>query len=119
MTEIALSVILPALSGLERASVTLDCLRRQTRQDFEVVLVTRPAVQVQVPGLLVRHVEVEPPGLYVDAGITVAHLNISLWKPFLRHKFLGGWIFAGLRCEGWPMELISEADRRRLTPAPA
>lgn len=49
----------------------------------------------------VLHYELEPLGLYVDADLEVEHVNMSRWKPYLRHKLLGGWIFAGLRCGEW------------------
>ena len=222
MSEISLSVILPALNGVDVAAVTLQHLRRQTREDFEVVLVTRPDEAAEVPGLRCRsvslasgaataaeayaagirsaegdvvaltedhafpardwverllaahagpwvavcpaienanprtlvsradlllnfldwvepgsgpaaslaphnssyarrrlldhagddlteaiasertlHFALEGQGLYVEAGTSVAHVNLSLLGPFLRHKFLGGWIFAGFRSAGW------------------
>lgn len=222
MSDVALSVILPVLSGIEVASVTLEHLRRQTRGDFEVVLVTRPGEAAEPPGLRCRcvsfesgtgtaaeayaagirsaegdvvaltedhafpaedwverlleahggawvgvcpaienanprslvsradlllnfadwvepesgpasslaphnssyarrrllehagddlagaiasertlHFALQEEGLYVEADTGVAHVNLSLLGPFLRHKFLGGWIFAGFRSDGW------------------
>jgi len=218
--ELSLSVILPALGGVDAASRTLACLGRQTRSDFEVVLVTPDGAHPDSPDLRIRpvavdtrlaaeayvagivrargrvvalaedhafpaedwierllaahegrwaavgpaienanprsvvsradlvlnfldwiepetgpapslaphntsydrdallehagedlaramaserllHYRMEPHGLYVDADARVAHVNMSLWGPFLHHKFLGGWIFGGLRAEGW------------------
>lgn len=47
------------------------------------------------------HYELEDAGLYVDGDLAVQHVNMSRWKPFLRHKFLGGWIFGGFRSDDW------------------
>ncbi len=221
MSDFPLSVILPVLAGVERADRTLACLRAQTREDFEVVLVVPAGSEPpEVPGLRCRVVAVDaataaeayaagirraegqvvalaedhvfpppewaerllaahegpwaavgpamananpatlasradlvlnflewiepasgragglPPhnssyeketllevagdhlvealaservlhyelaerGLYVDGELAVEHVNMSRLGPFLRHKLLGGWIFAGLRCGGW------------------
>lgn len=220
MSDVSLSVILPALGGVDAASRTLACLGRQTRRDFEVVLVTRDGARPDLPDLRIRpvavdtrlaaeayaagirraegrvvalaedhafpaedwaerlleahegawaavgpaienanprstvsradlvlnfldwvepetgpasslaphntsydrdallehagddlaraltserllHYQMESDGLYVDADARVAHVNMSLWGPFLHHKFLGGWIFGGYRAGGW------------------
>lgn len=42
--------------------------------------------------------------LFLETNAHVAHINLSLRRPFLRHKLLGGRIFAGLRSQAhhWP-----------------
>ena len=50
---------------------------------------------------IVFHLELTRRGelLFLETDASIAHLNISRWRPFLIHKFLGGRIFGALRAE--------------------